>query len=90
MANNLLPAKGVLGYSSRVTYAKSHKIPTAEQLKAMENKAVVSCIVFGGPKLNSFIMVADSNPLNCSQSLALLSHLRNWELVAFILSVPVV
>lgn len=38
-ANALVPARGILGYSSRVAYARKHKLPTTEQLRAMEKEA---------------------------------------------------
>lgn len=40
--NQLLPARGVLGYSSRLAYAKRHQLPSTEQLRAMEHQSEVS------------------------------------------------
>ncbi|GJP31234.1 hypothetical protein CLOM_g10192 [Closterium sp. NIES-68] len=42
--NSLVPARGILGYSSRVAYARKHGLPTTEQLRAME-KAAEGCEV---------------------------------------------
>eukprot|EP00897_Mesotaenium_endlicherianum_P005975 jgi/Mesen1/5405/ME000268S04604 len=39
LENELTPAKGFLGYSSRVAYARKHRRPTAEQLRALEHQA---------------------------------------------------
>eukprot|EP00850_Spirogloea_muscicola_P012854 SM000085S23204 [mRNA] locus=s85:159957:162053:+ [translate_table: standard] len=41
LTNKVLPAKGFLGYSSRVAYARSNKLPTSEQLQAIEAQAEV-------------------------------------------------
>eukprot|EP00271_Cylindrocystis_brebissonii_P015320 TRINITY_DN3782_c0_g1_i1.p1 TRINITY_DN3782_c0_g1~~TRINITY_DN3782_c0_g1_i1.p1 ORF type:complete len:186 (-),score=23.82 TRINITY_DN3782_c0_g1_i1:923-1480(-) len=40
--NGLMPAKGILGYSSRVAYARKHDLPTAEQLRSLEHEAEVA------------------------------------------------
>eukprot|EP00475_Leptophrys_vorax_P027718 TRINITY_DN3956_c0_g1_i11.p1 TRINITY_DN3956_c0_g1~~TRINITY_DN3956_c0_g1_i11.p1 ORF type:complete len:198 (+),score=1.30 TRINITY_DN3956_c0_g1_i11:31-594(+) len=42
--NALVPARGILGYSSRVAYARKHGLPTTEQLRSME-KAAEACHV---------------------------------------------
>ncbi|CAI5978834.1 unnamed protein product [Closterium sp. NIES-64] len=38
-SNALVPARGIVGYSSRVAYARKHGLPTTEQLRAMEKAA---------------------------------------------------
>ncbi|CAI5485118.1 unnamed protein product, partial [Closterium sp. Yama58-4] len=43
-SNALVPARGIVGYSSRVAYARKHGLPTTEQLRAME-KAAEGCEV---------------------------------------------
>jgi hypothetical protein len=40
--NNLSPASGVYEFSSRALYAKKKKLPTAEELLALEVQAQVS------------------------------------------------
>ncbi|CAI5958114.1 unnamed protein product, partial [Closterium sp. NIES-64] len=40
-SNALVPARGIVGYSSRVAYARKHGLPTTEQLRAMEKAAEV-------------------------------------------------
>ena len=37
----LVPAKGILGYSSRVAYSRKQRLPTTEQLRDMEKDAEV-------------------------------------------------
>eukprot|EP00270_Netrium_digitus_P009408 TRINITY_DN2859_c0_g1_i1.p1 TRINITY_DN2859_c0_g1~~TRINITY_DN2859_c0_g1_i1.p1 ORF type:complete len:220 (+),score=26.11 TRINITY_DN2859_c0_g1_i1:88-660(+) len=38
-SNGVAPADGFLGYSSRVLYARVHRIPTTEQIRALEQAA---------------------------------------------------
>ena len=35
-ASGIEPAEGYMGYPTRLAYAKRHKLPTAEQMRAVE------------------------------------------------------
>ncbi|MCO5574575.1 hypothetical protein L7F22_028363 [Adiantum nelumboides] len=73
LANKLSPASGAIGFTSRDHYAKRHKLPTAEELLALEVQAqgsVRTCldVLCTEPDGGEFCQTGCLNWLNLRQS----------------------